>query len=189
MYPRIKFQSKKEFDAYMWRATYGFTGRQFEAGLMNLHVRPEWRDSLRSYMDVWEEESELDAQKIRWWNQYSCTVGVGPEWFLDYATKKGVVKHLREETKLHHDVYFRSHIAPVQGKLEWTLNGLMGKLDIDNMFEVVSVTNELLPDFLSDLPVIRDEESEIVWTISTFRSYSMVYVWMHRDFFEDAEED
>ena len=39
MYPRIKFQSKKEFDAYMWRATYGFTGRQFEAGLMNLHVR------------------------------------------------------------------------------------------------------------------------------------------------------
>ena len=83
MYPRIKFQNKKEFDAYMWRATYGFTGRQFEAGLMNLHVRPEWHDSLRSYMDVWEEESE------------------------------------------------------------------------------------------------------IVWTISTFRSYSMVYVWMHRDEVED----
>ena len=98
MYPRIKFQSKKEFDAYMWRATYGFTGRQFEAGLMNLHVRSEWHDALRSYIDVWEEESELDAQRIRWWNQYSCTVVVGPEWFLDYATKKGVVKRLREES-------------------------------------------------------------------------------------------
>lgn len=186
MYPRIKFQSKKEFDAYMWRATYGFTGRQFEAGLMNLHVRSEWHDALRSYMDVWEEESELDAQRIRWWNQYSCTVGVGPEWFLDYATKKGVVKRLREETKLHHDVYLREHIAPVHKKLEQTLNVLMWDLGIEDMFEVASVTNELLPDFLADLPAIRDEDSEIVWTISTFRSYSMVYVWMHRTTFTEG---
>lgn len=186
MYPRIKFQSKKEFDAYMWRATYGFTGRQFEAGLMNLHVRSEWHDALRSYMDVWEEESELDAQRIRWWNQYSCTVGVGPEWFLDYATQKGVVKRLREESKIDHDVYLREHIAPVYKKLEQTLNVLMWDLGIEDMFEVVSVTNELLPDFLSDLPAIRDEDSEIVWTISTFRSYSMVYVWMHRTSFTEG---
>lgn len=186
MYPRIKFQSKKEFDAYMWRATYGFTGRQFEAGLMNLHVRSEWHDALRSYMDVWEEESELDAQRIRWWNQYSCTVAVGPAWFLDYATQKGVVKRLREEAKIDHDVYFREHIAPVYQKLEQTLNVLMWDLGIEDMFEVVSVTNELLPDFLSDLPAIRDEDSEIVWTISTFRSYSMVYVWMHRTSFTEG---
>lgn len=186
MYPRIKFQNKKEFDAYMWRATYGFTGRQFEAGIMNLHIKPEWREDLRHYMDVWEEESELDAQKIRWWNQYSCTVGVGPEWFLDYATQKGVAKRLREESKLSHDVYFLEHIVPAQKKMEQTLNVLMWDLGIPNMFEVASVTNELLPDFLSDLPAIRDEGSEIVWTISTFRSYSMVYVWMNRTTFRDG---
>ena len=71
-------------------------------------------------------------------------------------------------------------------KLEQTLNVLMWDLGIEDMVEVVSVTNELLPDFLSDLPAIRDEDSEIVWTISTFRSYSMVYVWMHRTSFTEG---
>jgi hypothetical protein len=84
-------------------------------------------------MDVWEEESELDAQRIRWWNQYSCTVAVGPEWFLDYATQKGVVKRLREEAKIDHDVYFREHIAPVYQKLGQTLNVLMWDLGIEDM--------------------------------------------------------
>ena len=113
-------------------------------------------------------------------------MGVGPEWFLDYATKKGVVKRLREETKLNHDVYLRGHISPVHKKLEQTLNVFMWDLGIDTMFEVASVTNELLPEFLSDLPAIRDEDSEIVWTIITFRSYSMVYVWMHRTSFTEG---
>ena len=71
-------------------------------------------------------------------------------------------------------------------KLEQSLNVFMWDLGIDTMCEVVSVTNELLQEFLSDLPAIRDEGSEIVWTISTFRSYSMVYVWMYRTTFTEG---
>lgn len=170
----------------MWRAMYGFTDRKFEAGIMNLHVKPEWREDLQHYIEVWGEESKLDAQKIRWWNQYSCTAAIGPEWFLDYVTQKGIVKRLREEAKHDHDVYFRKHIVSVQKKMEQTLNVLMWDLGIPNMFEVAVVANELLPEFLSDLPVIRDEDSEIVWTISAFRSYSMVYVWMNRTTFTEG---